>query len=68
MKWRSRLRPYVTDPNGETISYINTSSSSGGMLDIDCTGNCPGGNSENITWVDGGAAGTYSFYVDNPDK
>jgi len=54
---------YVTDPNGETISYLATSSNSGGVLDVDCTGNCPGGNSENITWENGGPVGTYSFYV-----
>jgi len=56
---------YVTDPNGETLSYTNTSSSSGGELDVDCTGNCSGGNSENITWVDGGPSGNYSFYVNH---
>lgn len=54
---------YVTDPAGDTISYINTASASGGMLDVDCTGNCPGGNSENITWASGGPSGTYTFYV-----
>ncbi|MFC0603772.1 hypothetical protein [Winogradskyella pulchriflava] len=58
---------YVTDPNGNTISYINPSSSSGGMLDIDCTGGCTGGNSENITWPDGGPSGQYTFYVNNFD-
>jgi hypothetical protein len=54
---------YVTDPNGDTISYSNVSSPSGGSLDIDCLGNCPGGNSENIFWETEGPAGTYSFYV-----
>lgn len=56
---------YVTDPTGETISYVNTVSNSGGMLDVDCTGNCSGGNSENITWPNGGPSGQYSFYVNN---
>jgi hypothetical protein len=59
----SDLDFYVTDPTGETISYTNTSSSSGGILDVDCTGDCSGGNSENITWEAGGPSGTYSFYV-----
>lgn len=54
---------YVTDPNGDTISYINVSSPSGGLLDVDCLGSCPGGNSENIFWETGGPSGTYSFYV-----
>lgn len=65
LKWNGSadLDLYVTDPNGETISFMNPTSSSGGTLDIDCTGNCPGGNSENITWVSGGPAGTYTFYV-----
>jgi len=54
---------YVTDPNGETLSYQNTTSASGGALDIDCTGNCPGGNSENIFWDPTGPSGSYQFYV-----
>jgi hypothetical protein len=54
---------YVTDPSGETISYQHTASASGGLLDVDCTGNCSGGNSENITWETGGPSGTYTFYV-----
>lgn len=53
----------VTDPSGETINFINSNSSSGGILDVDCLGNCPNGNSENITWPNGGSSGTYSFYV-----
>lgn len=55
---------YVIEPNGETLNYINSLSSSGGELDIDCTGSCTGGNSENITWVNGGSSGTYQYYVD----
>tara|TARA_A100000171_G_scaffold30980_1_gene29299 strand:- start:25563 stop:26513 length:951 start_codon:yes stop_codon:yes gene_type:complete len=54
---------YVTDPNGDTISYSNRTSPSGGALDVDCLGNCPGGNSENIFWENGGPSGTYSFYI-----
>ncbi len=56
---------YVTDPTGETISYINISSSSGGILDVDCVGDCDTVNSENITWPDGGPSGTYSFYANH---
>ncbi|WP_378177180.1 YfaP family protein [Aquimarina sp. SS2-1] len=54
---------YVRDPSGETLSFSNPQSSSGGALDVDCTGNCAGGNSENITWTNGGPSGTYQFYV-----
>jgi len=54
---------YVTDPSGYTISYTSISSPSGGILDVDCTGNCPGGNSENITWEQGGPLGVYQFHV-----
>jgi uncharacterized protein YfaP (DUF2135 family) len=58
---------YVTDPDGETISYLNTSSNSGGVLDVDCLGNCDGGNAENITWPTGSPDGTYTFFVNNFD-
>lgn len=54
---------YVTDPTGFTISYTSTSSPSGGILDLDCTGSCPGGNAENITWENGGPSGVYEFHV-----
>lgn len=54
---------YVTDPNGDTISYINTTSASGGALDVDCTGNCAAVNAENIFWGSGGPSGTYQVYV-----
>ncbi len=53
---------YVTDPSGETISYQNTTSASGGELDVDCISSC---TNENITWVDGGPSGTYSYFVNN---
>ena len=61
----SDLDLYVTDPTGTTISFTNTTSSSGGSLDVDCTGNCSGGNSENITWPNGGPSGTYTVWVNN---
>ena len=54
---------YVTDPNGYTISYTSPGSPSGGVLDVDCTGNCSGGNAENITWENGGPSGVYEFHV-----
>ncbi|RRR72251.1 MAG: FHA domain-containing protein [Candidatus Viridilinea halotolerans] len=56
---------YVTDPNGETIFYGNTSSSSGGQLDRDnlCS-NMVVGRPENIFWPSGGApSGTYTISV-----
>lgn len=53
---------YVTDPSGETISYQNTTSASGGELDVDCISSC---TNENITWVNGGPSGSYSYYVNN---
>lgn len=54
---------YVEDPNGNVISYLSPTSPTGGSLDVDCTGDCPGGNSENITWPAGGPTGTYTFWV-----
>lgn len=54
---------YVTDPNGDTISYTSTTSPSGGELDVDCTGNCGSVNAENIFWGNGGPSGSYQVYV-----
>jgi len=54
---------YVTDPLGFTIYYSSTNSPSGGVLDVDCTGSCTGGNAENITWENGGPSGVYEFHV-----
>jgi hypothetical protein len=54
---------YVKDPSGEVISYSNSSSASGGVLDVDCI--CCGHGSENIFWEDGTApSGTYEYWVD----
>lgn len=53
---------YVTDPAGETISYQNTSSASGGQLDVD---DIDGIGPENIFWSDNAPAGTYSVMVDH---
>ena len=60
----SDLDLHVTDPTGSRIYFGNKTSSSGGMLDVDCRGNCSGGNSENITWTNGGPSGTYQVRVD----
>jgi hypothetical protein len=56
---------YVTDPDGETISYQNTWSYSGGQLDRDnLCGNLIIGRPENIFWPEGGApSGTYTVQV-----
>ncbi|CAG4997459.1 hypothetical protein DYBT9275_01780 [Dyadobacter sp. CECT 9275] len=57
---------YVTDPTGETLSYRNTSSNSGGELDVDCLcDECPNGPNENIFWPEDDSApkGVYKFWV-----
>ena len=52
---------YVTDPAGETLGFgQGSTSSSGGLWDVDCPGSC---TTENITWTDGGPGGTYTYYV-----
>jgi hypothetical protein len=53
---------YVVDPNGETIYYGATTSSSGGELDLDSNPACSidGIRNENVTWPTGEApSGTY---------
>ncbi|SDH65692.1 hypothetical protein [Agrococcus jejuensis] len=53
---------YVVDPNGETIYYGATTSSSGGELDLDSNPSCQidGIRNENVTWPLGEApSGTY---------
>lgn len=62
------LDMYVTDPNGETISYSETTSSSGGVLDQDARGACnpnqPNNNIENVFWQqDNPPQGVYSVEV-----
>lgn len=52
---------YVTDPQGETIYYSNSSSASGGYLDRDDT---DGYGPENIFWRDNIPDGAYSVSVD----
>jgi hypothetical protein len=56
---------YVTDPNGETIYYMNDISTTGGELDRDnlCSDMIIG-RPENIYWPEGGApSGSYSVQV-----
>lgn len=53
---------YVVDPNGETVYYGSTTSSSGGELDLDSNPACSidGIRNENVTWPTGEApSGTY---------
>ena len=58
----------VTAPNGETISYLSPSASSGGELDVDANSNCDppltSNPVENIFWPTGSApTGTYTIDV-----
>lgn len=55
---------YVTDPSGETISYINERSSSGGQLDRDDT---DGFGPENIFWSEEAPDGEYNVRVNDYD-
>ena len=55
---------YVIDPNGETIYYDNTFSSSGGELDRDDT---DGFGPENIFWIDDAPDGQYQVQVNDFD-
>lgn len=59
----SDLDLYVTDPLGETISYQNETSQSGGYLDVDDT---DGYGPENIIWSDA-YPGNYIVEVDHYD-
>lgn len=53
---------HVKDPLGEEISYLNTVSESGGLLDVDCIA-CDHGT-ENIYWISGTApSGQYEYWV-----
>lgn len=68
LDWRSNpavdLDIYVTEPNGETISYDNEVSASGGSLDWDnqCS-NYQDGRTENISWTSP-PLGSYKIEVD----
>lgn len=59
---------YVTDPYNETISYMQTSSSSGGQLDHDARGECvpsSGPTVENVYWNNSPPRGTYRIEIHN---
>lgn len=54
---------HVTDPSNEEIYFANTTSASGGTLDLDSNAACSidNINNENITWpINGAPSGTYS--------
>ncbi len=59
---------YVREPNGEVIYYGNSTSSTGGQLDVDANSGCyevAPDPTENIFWPEGMApAGTYQFWAD----
>jgi hypothetical protein len=60
---------YVTDPTGETVSYRNRNSRTGGALDIDARGACGRGESaytvENVYWTNAPPSGQYLVEVHN---
>lgn len=60
---------FVTDPDGATVSYHNTSVPSGGFLDRDdnvgmCGSDAEAGGVENIVW-DPAPSGTYTVQLSN---
>lgn len=58
---------WVESPNGETVSYTDTSVPSGGTLDLDANPGCgaPEQHNENIFWPDNSApSGEYKVWVD----
>jgi len=58
---------YVTEPNGETIYFGNSTSATGGQLDVDSNSACSGPDpnpTENVFWPVGQAPnGTYEFWA-----
>ncbi|PAP77751.1 hypothetical protein BSZ37_15505 [Rubrivirga marina] len=56
---------FVTDPNGDEVSYINTSVPSGGVLDVDARASCAATPEtvENIVWQTNPPQGTYGVRV-----
>ncbi|HEY9622808.1 MAG TPA: hypothetical protein V6C78_20795 [Crinalium sp.] len=55
LRWTTSddLDLYVTDPEGQVVSYMNTRVASGGQLDVDANAGCSGTTSspiENIFW------------------
>lgn len=72
LRWEgdADLDLHVVDPNGEEISFVTTTSSSGGQLDVDCIpgSSCAadGPHVENVFWPTGAApSGDYSAFVRN---
>jgi hypothetical protein len=66
LTWQSEvdLDLYVTDPNGDTIYYGDTTSLSGGELDRDnMCGNFALGRPENVYWEANPPSGTYQVEV-----
>jgi hypothetical protein len=70
LRWHSDddLDLEVTDPDGDTVAYYNTTVPSGGFLDVDANVGVCGQNVppavENIVWPDGEAIpGTYTVRV-----
>lgn len=56
---------YVTDPNGDEVSYLNTSVSSGGILDVDARRSCAvtPETVENIVWTGTAPQGAFGIRV-----
>ena len=57
---------HVTDPTGATINYINTTSASGGRLDVDANPGCTSPTAsprENIFWAGQAPTGSYQVSV-----
>jgi len=72
LRWEgdADLDLHVIDPNGEEISFVTTTSSSGGQLDVDCIPGtscaADGPHVENVFWPTGSApSGNYSAFVRN---
>lgn len=55
---------HVIEPSGNEIDFTNTTSASGGQLDVD---DVNGYGPENIYWDTAVPAGTYSVFVENYD-
>ena len=72
LRWSgsSDLDLHVTDPNGEEISFLATTSTSGGQLDVDCIPGtscaADGPHVENVFWPTGAApSGSYTAFARN---
>lgn len=69
LQWvgNSDMDLHVIDPTGTEISFSNTTSPSGGQLDVDQIPGCSAGDAphvENVFWPPGGApAGEYQAFV-----